>query len=51
MTPENGYTSRNAGHAALRMGCGFTVDGEIFDQQSDDVVRLSAGRPVSFIRA
>jgi hypothetical protein len=51
VTPENGYTSRNTGHAALRMGCGFTVDGEIFDQQSDDVVRLSAGRPVSFIRA
>ncbi len=51
VTPENGYTSRNAGHAELRMSCGFTVDGEIFDQQSDDVVRLSAGRPVSFIRA
>jgi hypothetical protein len=51
VTPENGYTSRNAGHAVLRMSCGFTVDGEIFDQQSDDVVRLSAGRPVSFIRA
>ena len=51
VTPENGYTSRNAGHAELRMSCGFSVDGEIFDQQSDDVVRLSAGRPVSFIRA
>ena len=51
VTPENGYTSRNAARAALRMGCGFTVDGEIFDQQSDDVVRLSAGRPVRFIRA
>jgi hypothetical protein len=51
VTPENGYESRNAGDAVLRMGCGFTVDGEVFDQQSDDVVRLRAGRPVSFIRA
>jgi hypothetical protein len=50
-TPENGYRSHNAGHAALRMGCGFTVDGETFDQQSEGVVKLSAGRPVSFIRA
>jgi hypothetical protein len=51
VTPENGYTSRNAAQAALSMGCGFTVDGETFDQQSEEVVRLSAGRPVSFIRA
>jgi hypothetical protein len=51
VTPENGYTSRNGGHAALRMGCGFTMDGEIFDQQSEDIVRLRAARPVSFIRA
>jgi hypothetical protein len=49
--PANGYTSRNAGHAALQMSCGFTVDGELFDQQRDDVVRLTAGRPVDFIRA
>jgi hypothetical protein len=49
--PDNGYTSVNVGHAALRMGCGFTVDGEIFDQQSDEVVKLSAGRPVVFVRA
>ena len=31
--------------------CGFTMDGEIFDQQSEEIVRLRAARPVSFIRA
>lgn len=51
VTPENGYTSRNVDRAELRLGCGFTVDGEIFPQHGDDVVTLSTDRRVTFVRA
>jgi hypothetical protein len=51
VTPENGYTSRNVERAELRLGCGFTVDGEIFRQESDDVLRLSVDRRLRFVRA
>jgi hypothetical protein len=48
---EDGYTSLNVERADLRLGCGFTIDGEIFDQQADDLVTLTADRRVTFIRA
>lgn len=51
VTPTNGYTSRNADRAELRLACGFTIDGEIFHQAGDDVVTLTADRRVTFVRA
>jgi diacylglycerol kinase (ATP) len=51
VTTEAGYTSRNAERAEIRLDCGYTVDGEIFQPQPDEHVRLSADRRVSFVRA
>jgi hypothetical protein len=51
VTPENGYTSRNVDHAELRMSCGFTVDGELWQPDPDRSVALSAESVVHFVRA
>ena len=51
VAPDAGYTSRNAKRVELRLGCGFTLDGEIFEQESDEVVTLSADRRLTFVRA
>ena len=51
VTPEIGYTSRNVDRAELRMNCGFTVDGELWQPDSDRGVDLSAERVVHFVRA
>jgi diacylglycerol kinase family enzyme len=51
VTPETGYLSQNAEQVELRMDCGFTVDGEIFEPVPDEVVTLSADRRITFIRA
>lgn len=50
-TPENGYVSRNVDRAHLRLSCGFTIDGEIYGPRTDEVVRLTADRRVTFVRA
>jgi hypothetical protein len=51
VTEEKGYTSRNVDHAELRMSCGFTVDGELWQPDPDHSVALSAERVVHFVRA
>lgn len=51
VSPEAGYTSRNVEHAELRMNCGFTVDGELWQPDSDRSVSLTAERVVHFVRA
>jgi hypothetical protein len=51
VTPENGYTSRNVEHAELRMSCGFTVDGELWQPDPDRSIALSAERVVHFVRS
>ena len=51
VTPENGYTSRNVDRAELRMSCGFTVDGELWQPDPDRSIALSAERVVHFVRA
>ena len=51
VTPEAGYTSRNVDHAELRMSCGFTVDGELWQPDPDRSIALSADRVVHFVRA
>ena len=51
VTPENGYLSRNVDHAELRMSCGFTVDGELWQPDPDRGVSLTAESVVHFVRA
>ncbi|MDJ0851527.1 MAG: diacylglycerol kinase family protein [Myxococcota bacterium] len=48
---ENGYTSRNVECAELRLGCGFTIDGEIYPQSREDAVTVTPDRRVRFVRA
>jgi hypothetical protein len=51
VTPENGYTSCNVERAELHMNCGFTVDGELWQPDSDRSITLTAERVVHFVRA
>jgi hypothetical protein len=51
VTPENGYESANAQRARIAMGCGFTIDGELFAPEPDEVVNLCADRRLTFVRA
>ena len=48
---ENGYTSRQVECAELRMNCGFTVDGELWQPDPDRSIALSAETVVHFVRA
>jgi hypothetical protein len=48
---ENGYTSERAECVELRLDCGFTVDGELFEPVPDEVVTITADRRVAFVRA
>lgn len=51
VTPENGYESANAQRVRIAMGCGFTIDGELFAPEPDEVVNLCADRRLTFVRA
>lgn len=51
VVPEAGYTSRNVEHAEFRMNCGFTVDGELWQPDSERSIALTAKRVVHFVRA
>lgn len=51
VTPEHGYESANADRVQLRMGCGFTIDGEIFEPRADEVVTVEADRRIQLVRA
>jgi len=51
VTRERGYTSERPECAELRLDCGFTVDGEIFEPVPDEVVTITADRRVAFVRA
>ena len=50
-TQKNGFASRNAHEVALRLDCGLTLDGELFDPEPGRVVRVSGGERVRFVRA
>lgn len=50
-TPERGYTSENVERAELHFDCGFTIDGEIFPERSDETVTLTGDRRTTFVRA
>jgi hypothetical protein len=49
--PENGFTSERPERVELNLDCGFTVDGEIFEPISDEVVSITADRRITFVRA
>ncbi|MGH0028325.1 MAG: diacylglycerol kinase family protein [Myxococcota bacterium] len=51
VTPEHGYESANADRLRLRMGCGYTIDGEIFEPLDDEVVTVEADRRIQLLRA
>jgi len=46
-----GYTSERAERVDIRMSCGFTVDGELFDPEPEERVELTADRRIVFLRA
>lgn len=48
---ENGFTSRNIDRVDLRLDCGFTVDGELFDPVPGRQVEISADQTIQFVRA
>ncbi len=51
VTPEHGYTSENAEAVSLHIGCGYTIDGEIFEAIADETVTVEADRRIRLIRA
>lgn len=51
VTPEAGYLSQNVEHAELRMNCGFTVDGELWQPDSERSIALTADQVIHFVRA
>lgn len=51
VTPEHGYTSANAERVGLRIGCGYTVDGELFEPLADEVVTVDPDRRIRLVRA
>lgn len=51
VSEANGFTSQNVERAQLRLGCGFTIDGEIFEPDADELVTVAADRRIQFLRA
>jgi hypothetical protein len=51
VSEENGYTSRNLDRVQMRLDCGFTVDGELFDPEPGRIIELTADRTVRFVRS
>ncbi len=51
VVPEAGYTSRNLDHAAFRIDCGLTIDGELFPPEPGRLVQIRGDERVRFVRA
>ena len=51
MTPDEGFTSVDTPQARIRMNCGFTVDGELFDPEPEEEIELRADDRIRFLRA
>jgi hypothetical protein len=51
VSSERGYTSARLEHAKLRIGCGFTIDGELFAPEPEEEIELTADRRIRFLRA
>ena len=50
-TPDQGYHSANAERVELRLDCGYTVDGEIFETGADEIVTVESDRRIQLVRA
>jgi diacylglycerol kinase (ATP) len=51
LSRERGYASERAERAELRISCGFTIDGELFDPEPEEQIELCADRRITFLRA
>jgi hypothetical protein len=51
LSPERGYASERVDRAELRISGGFTIDGELFDPEPEELIELSADRRITFLRA
>lgn len=51
LTPENGFTSVRTERARMRIQCGFTIDGELFDPEPEEAIELSSDDRITFVRA
>jgi hypothetical protein len=51
VSPEHGYESHAGEHVELRLDCGLTLDGELFDEQPGRTVALGGDRRIRFVRA
>lgn len=51
ITPEEGYMSQNALRADLQMSCGYTIDGELFEPEPEQIVSITAHDRIPFARA
>jgi hypothetical protein len=51
LTPQRGYVSARLERAELRISCGYTVDGELFDPEPEEEIELAADRRITFLRA
>lgn len=49
--PENGYRSENAFEIDLSIDSGFTLDGELFEAEPGERIRLSAPRNAFYLRS
>ena len=48
---DSGYCSHNVERLTLRMDCGFTIDGELFEPQPGRTLHLATDHRLRFIRA
>lgn len=51
LTPEAGFTSLRTERVRMRIQCGFTVDGELFDPEPEEAIELSSDDRITFVRA
>ena len=51
VTAEKGYTSHNIHQAALRMDCGFVIDGELTEPEEGRLLTITADDCLDFVRA
>ncbi len=51
LEPANGYRSHNAFEIELSIDSGYTLDGELFESNPDERIRLSAPRNAFYLRS
>jgi hypothetical protein len=51
LAPGLGYASARLSRAELRIGCGFTIDGELFAPEPEEEIEICADHRITFLRA